>query len=348
VNRFTKKKIRIAVLSCAALLAAGCGSSSAAAGGGAKDASTFTVGFTDPTAAQPILSTLADGIADRGKRLGVKVISLDDQLSITKQVSDIRQLIAEHVNGIIAYPLDGQAVIPALDQARSEGIKVLGLDALQGNANGAYSLSPPYQADLTQGENQSAELETQYLAKEMGDKGNVVAIGLATPVPSVTYLMQQIQTDLAKQHPGIKWLDEVYNQTDNESGGQQAMAEALGRYRGKINGVIAYNDDSAIGAAIALKSDGVSNIPIVGRNGSSEGIQAVESGQISADIDQDPYLQGATAMNIMYKLLKGEKVPAFTQSSVVLITKANASTDPTWNTGLAEVANGKITGQDAG
>jgi ribose transport system substrate-binding protein len=309
---------------------------------------TFTVGFTNPTAAQPILSTLGDAIADRGKRLGVKVIQLDDQLSITKQISDIKQFIAEHVDGIIAYPLDGQAVIPALNQARAAGIKVLGLDALQGNTAGDYTLSAPYQADLTQGENESATLETNYLAKEMKEKGGVIGIGLSSPVPSITYLMARNKVDLTKGHPGIKWLDEVYNQTDNESGGQQAMAQAIAKYRGKIGGVIAYNDDSAIGAALALRAAGLKDIPIVGRNGASEGIQAVQDGQISADVDQEPYLQGATAMNLMDKLLKGKSVPAFTQSSELLVTKSNLTKRLSWPAGLAEVASGQLTGLDAG
>lgn len=351
------RRVFAAVGACLAvsLVAAACSSTSssstsASSSGAASSHATsnFTVGFVNPTEAQPVLNALGQGIINRGKVLGVKVTEIDDQLSVTKQVSDIETLIDEHVNGIVVFPLDAQAVEPALTQARKAGIKVVGISAETGSATGTYPPIPaPYQADVTQGGVPGGQLVGNYMASALHDSGNIVGIGLSTPVPGVIFQLSMSKYFALKGHPNLHWLGEVYNQTDNESGGVSAMDQAIGRWGKQINGVIAYNDLSAVGAAVALKDAGMSNVVITGRNGGTNGRSAVESGQISAMDDILPWDEGATAMNVMYRLLKGESVPSVTQVPNKLYTKSTISQQTLWPTALKEVAEGKLTGLDA-
>lgn len=334
-----------------ALVAAACGSSSSSSSSSSKSkpASTpYTVGFLNPTEAQPVLNTIGQAIINRGKVLGVKVQEIDDQLSVTKQVSDINTLIAEHVNGIIVFPLDAQAVAPALANARKQGIKVVGLSAETGDAQGTYApIQAPYQADVTQGGVPGGKLVGQYMASQLHGSGNIVGIGLSTPVPGVIFQLSMEKYFALKGNPNMHWLGETYNQTDNESGGQAAMSQAIARYGNKINGVIAYNDLSAIGAAIALKSAGIKGVVITGRNGGLNGRQAVQSGQISGMVDILPWDEGATSMNVMDRLLKGESVPSVTQVPNDLYTSATISKQVLWTSALAQISSGKLQGLDA-
>lgn len=338
-------------LAALALLAAACGSSSSPISKKtskvAVSKTSYVVGFTNPTEAQPVLDAIGQAIINRGKVLGVKVIQLDDQLSISKQVSDIETLTAEHVNAIIVFPLDAQAVVPALTAARNDGIKVVAISGETGNADGTYPpIKPPYQADVTQGGVPGGKLVGNFIAAKLHDKGNIVGIGLSTPVPGVIFQLSMEKYFALKGHPDLHWLGEVYNSTDNEAGGLKAMQQAIARWGHEINGVIAYNDLSAIGAAIALKQAGMTNVVITGRNGGLNGRRALEDHEISAMDDILPWDQGATAMNVAYRLIKGESVPSVTQVPNKLYTPSTISKQLLWSRALKEVREGKLTGLD--
>lgn len=345
------RSIGAAGLAVAVTLAAAGSATSAASASQSRSvpkSSHYSVGFLNPTEAQPVLDTIGQAIINRGKRLGVSVQQIDDQLSITKQVSDINTLVAEHVNGIIVFPLDATAVAPALANARRQGIKVVAISGEVGRANGTYPLiRAPYQADVTQGGVPGGKLVGHYIAATMHDRGNIVLIGLSIPVPGVIFQLSMEKYFALQGHPNLHVLGEVYNQTDNESGGLTAMNQAIGRWGRKINGVIAYNDLSAIGAAIALKSAGIKGVVITGRNGGLNGRHALEIGEISAMDDILPWDQGSTAMNVMDRLLRGEHVPSVTQVPNDLYTRDTISRQLLWTTALRDIASGKITGLDA-
>ena len=325
-------------------------SASASTRHGARRATSkqLVVGFTNPTEAQPVLDYMGKGIIARAKRLGVKVVQLDDQLTITKQVSDINTLVGEHVNGIINFPLDTTAVGPAIASARKAGIAVVGIGVLKGTSLTYKPSATSFQAVVNQGGIPGGKEVGGYLAKALHDKGNFVAIGLSTPVPGVIYQLKQSVDGALRGHSGMHLLGEVYNSTDNETGGLKAMDEAIAHWGKKINGVIAYNDLSAIGAAIALKQNHMSKVVITGRNGDVQGVAAVKSGQISALDTILPWTEGATAMNLIYRLMKGTKhVPAVGAVNNLLYTKANIGKRLSWTKAIQELSKGKLVGKDA-
>lgn len=306
------------------------------------------VGFSNPTGAQPSLNTTQAAATALGKRLGIKVISLDAQLNAQKQVSDINQFIAEKVNGIIVFPLAPNTLNPALERARKAGIKVLGWDAFTQKPASDASIAP-YDANFDQGLSFGGATQ---LAKLVGDdlkgSGNVVGIGIGAPVPSIAFQVKQYRTELASQAPNIKWLGTVQNATDDIAGGQKVTAQAITRFGGKINGVMSYNDDSAIGAAIALKNNGTHNAVIVGEGGTSEGVTAVKNGQITASVDIVPWRQGLIAATMMHDLLTGQSVPTWIENPVIMYTKSNIASRLDWNTAVQQIAAGTLTCANGG
>jgi ribose transport system substrate-binding protein len=81
--------------------------------------------------------------------------------------------------------------------------------------------------------------------------------------------------------------------SDDISGGQQAMSGLLGKF-GTIDGVLAYNDESAVGAYTAMRSEGRKDFKVDGINGSSLGLSALESGRVSAIVQVDAVDQGGS------------------------------------------------------
>jgi ribose transport system substrate-binding protein len=308
----------------------------------------FVVGFSNPTGAQPSLNTTQAAVTALGKRLGIKVISLDAQLNVQKQVSDINQFIAQKVNGIIVFPLAPNTLNPALERARKAGIKVLGWDAFTQKPASGASIAP-YDANFDQGLSfGGAKQLATLVGQSLHGTGNVLGIGIGAPVPSIAFQVQQYQKDLASAYPNLKWLGAVQNATDDIAGGQKVTAQAFTRFSGKINAVMSYNDDSAIGAAIALRSDGVHNAVIVGEGGTSEGVAAVKSGQITASVDIVPWRQGLIAATMMHDLLTGQSVPTWIENPVIMYTKSNIGKRLDWNTAVGQIASGQLTCANGG
>jgi ribose transport system substrate-binding protein len=363
-----RRLVRGAMVPCVvglSVLAAACGSSgssssssastaasssatSSAASSSAAPKQQFVVGFSNPTGAQPSLNSTQAAVTALGKRLGIKVISLDAQLNVQKQVSDINQFIAQKVNGIIVFPLAPNTLNPALQRAHQAGIKVLGWDAFTQKPASGASIAP-YDANFDQGLSYGGAKQLATLVgTSLHGSGNVLGIGIGAPVPSIAFQVQQYQKDIAAGYPNLKWLGTVQNATDDIAGGQKVTAQAITRFGGKINAVMSYNDDSAIGAAIALKSNGTHNAVIVGEGGTSEGVAAVKSGQITASVDIVPWRQGLIAATMMHDLLTNQSVPPWVENPVIMYTKSNISKRLDWDTAVSQIASGQLTCANGG
>lgn len=308
----------------------------------------WTIGFTNPQGAQPILNLFQQALKARTECVGIKLISLDDQLNPDKQVSDINQLVSQHVNAIITFPLSPGTLRAPLTAARKAGIKVLGFNAVVKPKEPTGSIAP-YNADFNQGEDyQGASMLAKYVAQQLHGKGNVLGVVIQTPVPSLHFMVQQYQTYLKRYAPNIHWLETVSNASDDTAGGQTAVATALSKYHNNIQAVMGYNDDSAIGASLAEKSAGLNNVINVGMNGDPQGVTAIKNGQMSAMIDIVPWRQALIATELSVKLMTGKTVPTVTHTPVEMYTKKNISKRLDWNAAVKQIGQGTLTCANGG
>jgi ribose transport system substrate-binding protein len=331
----------------ASLVLAACTSASAPAGG-ASPAGTggghggITIGFANPQDTQPVLQAFQQALTAAAARAGDHVIALNAALSVNQQVSDIQTLITDKVKAIIVFPLAGPALVPVLTQARNAGIKLIGYNALIPGSAPPKSAAP-FDADLDQGIIvQGAKDAASYVDNALNGKGNVVGINIGQPVPSLDAFVANYKTYVTAGHTGVHWLTTAFDQTDSLSGGQTAMQDAITRYHGNINAVMAYTDESAIGAANALQQAGIKKTVIVGQQGNADGISALRAGRIQGDIDVQPWKQAIYALAMARDLVAGKSVPAMVEFPAVFITKANLSSYVPWATAISEISAGKI------
>ena len=333
----------IAVVVCG-LLAAGCSrtdkSSATQGGSGSSSGKHYTVGFSNPTAAQPILQTFQKALTAAGARLNITVKSLDAQLDPNKQVSDVDQFVTQHVNAIIVFPLSQDSLTPALNRAKQAGIKVLGFNAILDPNTADIA---PYDANFDQGEDiQGAQLLAEHVGQKLNGKGNVLGVGIGVPVPSLHYMVNNYKQNLASKYAGINWLATASNPTDDIAGGQKIVADALTKYKGDIQAVMAYNDDSAIGASVAFKTAGVKNPIIVGQNGDPQGVEAIKDGRMSAMVDIVPWREALVGITMVKKMLDGQTVPKWIATPVELYTKDNISKRLDWDTAVSQITTGTL------
>lgn len=285
----------------------------------------FTIGFDNPLAANEELSGRQKAIKATVKRLGGKVISLDAQLKVDKQVSDIDQLIAQKVDAIILYPLDPKALRPSLEKARKAGIPVFAMDATFGSPNAA---APGFVTQTWQGRDHEAYLQVTQMAK-LKPGGNIVVIGIGAPVPSLKYWAQRVKYWAGRA--GLTVLGQQDNPTDDAAGGQQAMSGLLNRLP-QIDGVIAYNDPSALGAEAAARANGRKLIAI-GENGGSDGLNGVRTGRLAVTLQHDVVGIGQQLVYAVYDYITGQQknLPKVVLRAPKLVTKENLSQVKPWD-----------------
>lgn len=297
----------------------------------------FTIGCQNPVnPGNETTAVFCQGVQAEATALGMKYVGLDDNLSVSKQVANFNQLVAQGANAIVLYPLAPNSLRASLAKAKQQGIVVIGLNVTFTKSAAA----PGYDTQVWEGRDTEAYLSVAEMAK-LAPHGKVVIIGIGIPVPAIKYLAQRYRYWAAKF--GLTVIGEQDNPTDDIPGGQQAMAGLLGKY-GSIDGVLAYNDPSAVGAYTAARDEGRSGIKIIGINGSSLGISALKAHHVSAIIQVDAVNQGAQAAAAAYDELtkQGLPLPKTIVRGPRLLTQANVGSSATWASELSKIKAGQL------
>jgi ABC-type sugar transport system substrate-binding protein len=299
---------------------------------------TYTIGCQNPVGpGNETTATFCKGVQAEASALGMKYIGLDDGLSIDKQVSNFNQLLARGANAIALYPLAPNALRASLAKAKRQGVAVVGFNVTFTKSAKATG----YDAQIWEGRDAEAYLSVAALASA-APRGKVVIVGIGAPVPAIKYLAQRYRF-WAKKF-GLQVIGEQDNPTDDIPGGRQAMSGLLGKYS-DIDGVLAYNDESAVGSYTAARSAGRNDIKIVGINGSSLGLSALDAGHVAAIVQVDAVNQGAQAAAGAYDILtaQGGRLPKVVVMRPKLLTKDNLDSATSWADQLARIKGGSLT-----
>jgi ABC-type sugar transport system substrate-binding protein len=297
----------------------------------------FTIGCQNPVGAgNETTTTFCKGVEAEAKALGMSYVGVDDALSVDKQVSNFNQLLAQGANAIVLYPLAPDALRASLAKAKSQGVAVIGLNVTFTKS----AKAPGYDAQVWEGRDQEAYLSVAQMA-QLAPHGKVVIVGIGAPVPAIKYLAQRYRYWAGKF--GLQVLGEQDNPSDDIAGGQKAMTGLLGQF-GDIDGVLAYNDESAVGAYTAARGEGRTGLKIIGINGSSLGLSALKDGHVSAIVQVDAVNQGAQAAGAAYDVLtkQGLPLPNVVVRGPKLITKDNIGSVASWKDELAAIKPGNL------
>lgn len=328
-----------ALAAAAAITLAACGSGNAATGGGSAggggggstpkangpvQVALILKNFTNPYFISMENSAKADA-AKLGVKLTVSAGTSDGDTST--QITAIDNAIAAGDAGIIITP-NGNAVNPALEQAKSHHLLVIALDTVP---------TPPSTADLTYATNnfQAGQLIGQYTAKRLNGKpADIAMLDL--------FNNQVVSVDTSRDHGfltgmGIPVGNQGLNGGEPKSGtyhgqlggsgsykiacqlptqgavpgGQTAMEQCLSKDP-NINVVYAINEPAAEGAGAALKAAHKTGVIVAAIDGGCAVIPYLQSGEVTATSGQFPGKMAALGVTAIYTLAKTGKKPAAT------------------------------------
>jgi ABC-type sugar transport system substrate-binding protein len=264
------------------------------------------------------------------KRLGVDLMILYNHVRADKQVTDFDQMIAQKVDGIIFYPLDPKAVRPSIRKAKRAGIPLFAQDAILPGERAPADIT----STIISGRDHQAYLQVKEMAR-IKPGAKIVVIGLGLPVAALEYYVRRVQFWAKKA--GLEVLGRVDNPTDNEAGAEQAMRGALGRFP-DIDGIIAYNDPSALGAYAAALAAGKRDVAAIGNNGGNDGRAGVKRGRLAATVQVDWPGQVVELMKGAYLRATNPnaKLPKVLLGRNVLVNKGNLDKVKSWEETIAE------------
>src|SRR3954452_20797792 len=98
------------------------------AGCARKKSSTFVVGFSQMESDNPWRLAETKSLKDEAAKRGIQLVVTDAQGQTAKQVSDVEDLIARHVDLILLAPREYQGLAPALQAAKAAKIPVILVD----------------------------------------------------------------------------------------------------------------------------------------------------------------------------------------------------------------------------
>jgi ribose transport system substrate-binding protein len=283
------------------LFAAGCGGSS---GSDKGDSAQKTIGiswFTDCPYCAPYLSSMQARLTG----YGYKVVVADANSDVQLQNTQLLDLIAKGVDGIIIFPGDDKAFIPALVKAKAAGIKILNSNS---PIDPSASDTVPYftGADLYQ----QGVVVAQHANEDLGGEGNILEITGITGTPAYNLRMQGFEDELEKLDSNIKILDMQAGDWD-QTAAQKATAAMLPRYGDDIVGIYGQSDNMAYGAYLAVKDAGLTDQVkyFWGIGGAQASLQAIKDGEMTGLAWMSPIDDGTAAADGMHNLIEGKPQP---------------------------------------
>jgi ribose transport system substrate-binding protein len=272
-------------------------------------------------------SLMKEGAEAEAEKLGVKMsITIPQKFDAVLQTSAIDALIAKKVDGIIAAPADGTALIPPLERANDAGIGVVTIDAPIGDGN-YESGEVTFPISLVASNNELAgEKGCEALIEEIGGEGKIYIEDVQPGILSSSARREGCEKVIEATGGKVELAGVGYDE-ETVPKAQSDTAAALQR-EPDINGVFGTDGYSSQGAAQAVEQAHLTGqVKVVYFDADEEGIELLEKGTVSMVLAQEPKKMGELSVKAMVEALEGKTPEKKISTGVEVITKENVK-DP--------------------
>ncbi len=264
------------------------------------------------------LAVGANNYAKEHPEVRVTVYGAPSETDVDKQVAILENLAAKRVPGILVAASSSDAPAPVLQQAQQAGISVVSAD------NRVTGLDAPHLAtdNLKAGAQGADKLVEVLKSRNVPLKGKVSLISAVAGIEVLSKRDEGFTERLAEIAPDLKVLPVRY--VDNDI--QKAMSAASDQMLANADlvGFFGDNNHTGDGVALAVRDAGRGGkVAAVAFDSDPEEVRSLSDGLLDALILQDPYGMGYKGVDYVVRQMKGEKLPAYTDTGAYLATKAN-------------------------
>jgi inositol transport system substrate-binding protein len=284
---------------------------------GVAEAKDTEVAVSLPNLAWAATAFMGRCAQDEGKKLSVNVVLIDAQGDTSKEASNLRGVVTRGVDGIVIEPVDEEASASAIDDMMAEKIPLVTFcSVVKGTTKPTVHFGANQEAV---GAAMADALEKKFpngakfifLDGEPGSGSAVLrAKGFFEAIDKVKEKYQLVARQTAKwQRPeGLRVTQNILT-----SLGYQPDA------------IVSANDDMALGAIEALRSENISagKVAVIGCDAMPDALNAVKEGWMYATVDQRLGGQVRTALDAMTTFLREKKSLTPETLAPVIVTSAN-------------------------
>lgn len=313
----------MSVVTATALLVGVCACSSGGPGGsGAGGGSRRVIGVSFYDTTIPLYATMLEGMQAEAKAENAKLVVANANEDAATQISQIRSFITQHVDLIVATPLDPKALVPGYQAAKSAHIPIISF----GNN------MAPQDEDGFVGDNWSALTVEQLdrVAALLNGHGEIAFLEQAPFLQYVQQMKSGWQSTLAR-YPGLSVVADLHTGfTVSES---LASAGTILDSHPDVNAILCETDQdaAAVAQAIAQRHIPAGKILVAGVNGQPIATDQIEKGYIALTVAFAPQSWGKKVIATATAYLDGHKPTAPVTIPYQVVDKTNlASFQSEW------------------
>ncbi|MFD1541596.1 sugar ABC transporter substrate-binding protein [Nonomuraea guangzhouensis] len=257
--------------------------------------------------------------AKRGD-LTLSVVGIQNETDIDNQVAAVEKCVTQQAKAVVIAPADSRALVAPIKRAVDAGVKVVNIDVqLDEGAMKAAGIGdkvPFVGPDNREGAKQSG----MELVKALGKDAEVVI--LEGNPGAANAAQRKAGFEDAIKAGGLKLVDSKTAHWETDEA-HTVFGNMLTGHP-NIKGVLAGNDNMALGALKAIEEQGkkgqikvaaFDNIPAIA--------QYVKDGSVVSTLDQYGAQQASNGIDYAMKMIAGENFSGWQKTEIKLITKDN-------------------------
>lgn len=276
--------------------------STAALEGVGKAKEPFKIVLIVKTQNNPFFKPMIAAFEQGAKELGVEgeVESAAQETDVEQQVALVNTEVQKGVKAILITPADSKALVPALKAAQDKGVVIIDVDnrldpatvKAQGLELGGY---------VGANNEDGGKLAGQEMISALGNMGKIAILegirGVDNAEARKRGFLGEVTTNLTiAATETANWkTEEAYTKTQN-----------ILKATPDLVGIFCANDNMAIGAMKAVAEAGKKGkIKIIGYDNIPDVKPAIDSGELTATIEQHPDLMGKYGLKLAVGILNG-------------------------------------------
>src|ERR1700719_1759118 len=256
------------------------------------------------------------GAEEAAKKAGVTLQVIDGNNDPSAQVNEVETLTQQKVDGIIMVAIDVKGILPALQDAAKNGVKVVAVDAKVEDP----SVKAFIGVDNAKAGADFGDFVGKYVSEKLGGKAKIGIIGALN-----SFIQNQRKDNFVTAVQMVSGVT-IGNTVDGQNVQERALAasENLVTSSPDINVIYATGEPALIGAIAALEAQGATKrVKLFGWDLSKQAVKAMDDGFLVGVVQQNPYQEGVEAINALVKLSQGTEVSPFINVPVEFVTTEN-------------------------
>ncbi len=271
------------------------------------------IGMTFQELNNPYFVSMQEALKAAAATIGADVVITDAGHDVSKQISDVEDMIHQGIKILLVNPTDTAGIKTAVQEAHDAGIVVVAVDA---NASGPVD-------SFVGSKNKDAGYQScKYLAKAIDGKGEVAILD-GIPVVPIIERVDGCKAALA-ENPDIKIVTVQNGKQERDTA--LTVTENMIQAHPKLAGIFSVNDGGAMGVLAAIQASG-KDIKLTSVDGAPEAVGEIAKGskafiETTAQFPRDQVRIGLAMA--LAKLWGAKVVPTSVPIDVRVVDKANA------------------------